>query len=80
MANYPDREFGIVTGSIKAISLTPDKDGNLLINVSLPKGLETSYRKQIAFQQEMSGTADIITEDLRLIERLLYQFRDIFNR
>ncbi len=80
LANYPDREFGIVTGSIKAISLTPDKDGNLLINVSLPKGLETSYRKQIAFQQEMSGTADIITEDLRLIERLLYQFRDIFNR
>jgi len=80
LANYPDREFGIIKGVIKAISLTPDKDGNLLINVSLPKGLETSYRKQIAFQQEMSGTADIITEDLRLIERLLYQFRDIFNR
>lgn len=80
LANFPDREFGIIKGVIKAISLTPDKDGNLLINVSLPKGLETSYRKQIAFQQEMSGTADIITEDLRLIERLLYQFRDIFNR
>jgi multidrug resistance efflux pump len=80
LANYPDREFGIIKGVIKAISLTPDKDGNLLINVSLPKGLETSYRNQIAFQQEMSGTADIITEDLRLIERVLYQFRDIFNR
>ena len=80
LANYPDREFGIINGIIKAISLTPDKDGNLLINVSLPKGLETSYKKQIVFQQEMSGTADIITEDLRLIERLLYQFRDIFKR
>jgi multidrug resistance efflux pump len=80
LANYPDREFGIVKGVIKAISLTPDKDGNLLINVSLPNGIQTSYKKQIAFQQEMSGTADIITEDLRLIERLLYQFRDIFNR
>lgn len=80
LANFPDREFGIIKGVIKAISLTPDKDGNLLINVSLPKGLETSYKKQIVFQQEMSGTADIITEDLRLIERLLYQFRDIFNR
>ncbi len=79
LANYPDREFGIIKGSIKAISLTPDKDGNLLINVSLPNGLETSYKKQIVFQQEMSGTADIITEDLRLIERLLYQFRDVFN-
>jgi len=80
LANYPDREFGIIKGTIQAISLTPDKDGNLLINISLPKGLETSYKKQISFQQEMSGTADIVTEDLRLIERLLYQFRDVFKR
>lgn len=77
LANYPDREFGVVKGTIKAISLTPDKDGNLLIDVSLPNGLETSYQKKITFQQEMSGTADIITEDLRLIERLLYQFREL---
>jgi len=80
LANYPDREFGIIKGKINAISLTPDNEGNLLINVILPQGLETSYKKQISFQQEMSGTADIVTEDLRLIERLLYQFRDIFRR
>lgn len=80
LSNYPDREFGIIKGNIQAISLTPDKDGNLLINVSLPSGLTTSYKKQITFQQEMSGTADIVTEDLRLIERLLYQFRDVFKR
>ena len=80
LLNYPDREFGIVKGKVKSISLTPDKEGFLLIDVSLPKGLETSYKKKIIFQQEMSGTADIITEDLRLLERLLYQFRDIFKR
>ncbi len=77
LANYPDREFGVVKGTIKAISLTPDKDGNLLIDVALPNGLQTLYEKKIIFQQDMSGTADIITEDLRLIERLLYQFRDL---
>lgn len=80
LANYPDREFGIIKGIVKAISLTPDKEGNLLIRVFLPNDLETSYKKQISFQQEMSGTADIVTDDLRLIERLLYQFRDIFKR
>lgn len=80
LANFPDREFGIIKGKIKSISLTPDKDGNLLIDVSLPNGIETSYDKKIIFQQEMSGTADIVTEDLRLIERLLYQFRDVFRR
>lgn len=80
LANYPDREFGLIKGKIKTISLTPDKDGSLLIDVVLPKGIETSYKKQIIFQQEMIGSADIVTEDLRLIERLLYQFRDVFKR
>lgn len=79
LANYPDREFGIIKGIVSNISLTPDKEGNLLMNISLPKGLETSYKKRITFQQEMSGTADIVTDDLRLIQRLLFQFRDIFN-
>lgn len=80
LANYPDREFGVIEGKLKTISLTPDKEGNLLLDIELPNGLQTSYNKQINFQQEMTGTADIITEDLRLLERLLYQFRDIFRR
>ena len=80
LANYFDREFGVIEGKLKTISLTPDKDGNLLLDIELPNGLKTSYKKQINFQQEMTGTADIITEDLRLLERLLYQFRDVFRR
>ena len=80
LANYPDREFGVIEGKLKSISLTPDKEGNLLLDIELPNGLKTSYKKKIEFQQEMSGTADIITGDLRLLERLLYQFRDVFRR
>ncbi|WP_130735710.1 HlyD family secretion protein [Flavobacterium sp. J27] len=80
LANFPDREYGVVKGVVSNISATPDKEGNLLIDVSLPNGLDTSYEKKIIFQQEMIGTADIVTEDLRLIERFLYQFRDIFGR
>jgi multidrug efflux pump subunit AcrA (membrane-fusion protein) len=80
LANFPDTQFGMLTGKIQNISLTPDKDGNLWIDVILPKNLETTYHKMIPFQQEMSGSAEIITEDLRLIERLLYQFRDLFKR
>lgn len=80
LTNFPEREFGILKGKVTAISLTPDKDGNLLIDISLPQGLQTSYHKKITFRQEMNGTADIITNDLRLTERILYQFRDIFKR
>ncbi len=79
LSNYPDREFGVLKGNVKNISLVPDKDGNLLIDVSLPERLITSYKKEIPFQQEMKGGAEIITEDLRLIERVLYQFKSIFK-
>jgi multidrug resistance efflux pump len=80
LANYPDRQYGVLKGKVKSISLTPDKDGNLLIDISLPNGLTTSYKKEIQFQQEMSGNADVITEDLRLLERLLYQFKSMLNK
>jgi multidrug resistance efflux pump len=80
LANFPDREFGVLKGKIQNISLVPDKDGNLLLDVALPNGLQTSYKKQIIFQQEMKGSAEIVTEDLRLIERILYQFKSIFEQ
>lgn len=80
LSNFPDREFGMLKGKIKNISLTPDSAGNLLIDVALSQKLETSYHKIIPFQQEMKGSAEIVTKDLRLTERLLYQFRDIFRR
>ena len=75
--NFPDREFGLLNGEVQNISLVPDKDGNLLIDVVLTQGLETSYKKSIPFQQEMRGSAEIVTEDLRLIERIFYQFREM---
>ncbi|MFW0736442.1 hypothetical protein [Flavobacterium sp. T12S277] len=50
------------------------------MDVALPNGLEISYKKKIIFQQEMKGNAEIVTEDLRLIERILYQFKSIFEQ
>ncbi|MCV9927497.1 HlyD family secretion protein, partial [Flavobacterium sp. LS1R49] len=50
------------------------------LDISLPKGLETSYDKKIPFQQEMKGSAEIVTEDLRLLERILYQFKSLFRQ
>lgn len=80
LANYPDREFGIIKGKLSTMSLIPNREGILLLDAKLVDGLQTSHKKPINFQQEMRGTADIVTEDLRLIERLLYQFRTIFSK
>jgi len=80
LSNYPYTEFGMLEGVIKNISLAPDNKGFYLIDVSLSEKLITTYDKEIAFKQEMRGTAEIITEDLRLIERFFYQLKNIFNK
>ncbi len=72
--------YWVIIKASEPLSLTPDSTGNLLIDVALSQKLEISYHKIIPFQQEMKGSAEIVTEDLRLTERLLYQFRDIFRR
>lgn len=80
LENYPDTEFGILQGSIIKKSLIPDENGMYAIDVSLPQTLVTTYNKEIKFQQEMRGVAEIVTEDLRLIERFFYQLRNVFKR
>ena len=80
LSSYPDNEFGILTGKIKDISLVPNIEGLYLIDVELPEKLITTHGKEIEFKQEMTGIAEIITEDLRLIERVFYQFKEIFKQ
>ncbi|WP_435263972.1 HlyD family secretion protein [Tenacibaculum sp. nBUS_03] len=79
LLNYPSDEFGELNGKVKSISPIPDAKGNYLIDVLLPQDLKTTYDKKIEFRQEMKGTANIITEDLRLIERFFYQLKNIIK-
>ena len=79
LENYPDTEFGTLQGTVNTISLIPNQNGLYLIDVVLPSTLITSYNKTIDFKQEMRGTAEIITEDLRLIERFFYQFKNVLK-
>jgi len=79
LASFPSDEFGEINGSVKTISITPDEKGNYLIDVMLPKKLITTYGKTIEFKHEMKGIAEIVTEDLRLIERFFYQLKNILK-
>lgn len=77
--NYRYQEYGIVEGKVQNISLSPDKDGNYYVDVALPKGLKTSYNKNLIFDKELKGNAEIVTQDLRLIERFFYQMRKLLG-
>lgn len=79
--NYPDKEFGIVQGVVENISLIPVADGqnvkNYMVDIRLPNGLRTSYNKELPFLPETEGQADIITEDISLLERFLMPIRKV---
>lgn len=80
LSNYPDNEYGVLMGNVEHISLIPNSEGFYLIDINLPEKLVTTHGKKIQFKQEMQGTAEIITEDLRLIERVFYQFKEILRQ
>ncbi len=72
--NYPYEQFGLLKGKISSISIMPGED-KYWVTIELPNQLRTNLNKTLAFKQQMSGTTEIITEDLRLIERFFYQLR-----
>lgn len=77
-ANYPDQEFGIVNGRVSVISLVPAED-NYMVEITLPDGLVTNYGKTLPVSHEMKASAEIVTEELRLIERFFQPLKKILK-
>lgn len=78
--NFPDNEFGIIKGIVKNISLLPSVSENTtayVVEITLPNGLVTSYKKELPYYPEMKGKAEIITEDLSLFQRIMFPLRKI---
>lgn len=78
LENYPFEQFGLLRGTITSISEIPNEE-KYYVSIELPNPLITSQNKTLAFKQQLSGTTEIITEDLRLLERFFYQFRRLLN-
>lgn len=78
LANFPSTEFGSLYGYITSKSLLPNENGYYYIQVTIPD-LITTYNKKIPFNAELEGDAEIITEDLRLIERVYFQFKSLYR-
>jgi hypothetical protein len=51
-----------------------------MVQVNLQDSLLTSYGKTIDFHREMQGQAEIITEQMTLMTRLLNPIRHILRR
>jgi len=68
-AGYPYLEYGLLQGKVTNISLVSTSDF-YTVEVSFPEGLHSTVNKNLKFTGELSGTAEIITENRTLIERI----------
>jgi len=69
ITGYPHLEFGFIQGITRNISLVPNNK-NYMVEVAIDQNLVTTNKKQLRFTGELTGTADIITENRTLIERI----------
>ncbi len=71
--NYPYMEFGLLQTSVASISASPITQNNqkqLVVTLDFKERLITNYTIEIPVNEEMTGTAEIITKDLSAFERI----------
>jgi len=76
--SYPNTEFGMLHTVLADIADVP-RENFYEATVYLPDVLTSNYNKELPFKQGMQGVAEVVTEDLRLIERIFNQMKDIFK-
>jgi len=76
---YPYLEYGFLTGCITSVASMPDKD-TYTATFEIRNSQSTSYGKAIRQTGDLSGTGEIITEDLCVAERLIGPLRYLFYR
>jgi multidrug resistance efflux pump len=77
--DYPYQEFGILRGVVEQLGPTTNRR-NYRVRVRLTNGLQTtSGQPPLTFRPELTGTAELVTDDLRLLERAFYRLRKLIN-
>ncbi|MFZ4477298.1 MAG: HlyD family secretion protein, partial [Saprospiraceae bacterium] len=70
--NYPYHEYGTVEGIVLSKSLVP-RDNAYRVQVLLKNGLRSSYGRELTFQQQLQGNAEIVTEEKSFLRRITDQ-------
>lgn len=85
--NFPYMEYGSIKGRVNSISLTTNitktENSNIetyMVLVNFPDQLKTNYGKQLDFRAEAKGTAEIITNDRRLVQRFFDNLKYVLTK
>ena len=82
---YPYMEYGLLVGEIGYLSSVPEAaagsqtEPQYTAEIVFPDGMVTTYGRELRLIQKMDGTAEIITQDRRLIMRFLDPVAALFK-
>ncbi len=80
LENYPYREWGMVRAKVGSISEVPKAAENPTYIVYLDiDNFTTTYGKNLQFHQELKGTAEILLNEVTIMDRIFYQFRHLWS-
>ena len=72
--DFPYQEYGVLEGQVHNTSLIPNGKNDFYVNVYFPKGLKTSFAKNIPSNKELKGSAEIVI-NTELIKKLFNQIK-----
>ncbi|MDP4277254.1 MAG: HlyD family efflux transporter periplasmic adaptor subunit [Bacteroidota bacterium] len=78
--NFPDKEFGYIKGKVRSLSNVPLSDGNYVAEIQFPEGLKTNYAIKLTASGTLTGVAEIITNDIRLVERIIMPVKRVVRK
>lgn len=79
LRNYPYLEYGVLEGKVAAVSMAAEND-MFSVFVDIPDKLITNYGITLDFTHDMEGNAEIITQDILLINKLLNPIKSVLKR
>lgn len=77
--SYPYDKYGFVQGQVLSKALLPRDNKTISVRVALPHRLKTNRGYELKFDQQMLGSAEIITEERRFIERMFDKLISLFR-
>lgn len=80
VTGYPYMEFGFLTGKVVSVSLLADEESTYTVTVNLPQDLRTSYGRTLEFKGELTGTAEVMTDERSVTERLFSPLRYLWEK
>jgi multidrug efflux pump subunit AcrA (membrane-fusion protein) len=79
LPSYPYQEYGAIEGMLDFISNIAT-DSGYAAKIILKNGLKTNYSKQVQYRDGLVAGAEIITDDLKLSDRLLNSIKQFIKR